>query len=154
MVSEKWLQFCGPSWVTVIHNISQLGSVTQKFPGDSACGWRIMTLISLLLPLLVSSLLLYPHPSHTNFFLYLCLFESKPSRTYGPLVENSSVQMPTKIKSGNMLVTQSSPALCDSMDYSPSGFSVHEILQARILEWVATAFSRRSSWPRDRTQVL
>ena len=34
-----------------------------------------------------------------------------------------------------------------------AGFSVHGILQTRILEWVATSFSRGSSWPRDRTQV-
>ena len=35
------------------------------------------------------------------------------------------------------------------MDCRPSGFSVHGILQARILEWVAISFSRRSSRPRD-----
>ena len=34
------------------------------------------------------------------------------------------------------------------------GFSAHGILQARILEWVATSFSRGSSWPRNRTQGL
>ena len=39
------------------------------------------------------------------------------------------------------------------MDCSPPGFSVHEIFQARILEWVAISFSRRSSQPRDRTRV-
>ena len=32
--------------------------------------------------------------------------------------------------------------LSDPMDYSPPGFSVHGILQARILEWVAVSFSR------------
>ena len=42
--------------------------------------------------------------------------------------------------------------LCDPMDYSP-GSSVHGILQARILEWVAIPFFRGSSRPRDRTQV-
>ena len=52
-----------------------------------------------------------------------------------------------------VLVTQSCPTLCNPMDYSQSGSSVHEILQARILEWVATPFSRRSSIPRDQTQV-
>ena len=35
------------------------------------------------------------------------------------------------------------------MDYSPSGSSVHEISQARILEWIAISFPRGSSWPRD-----
>ena len=39
------------------------------------------------------------------------------------------------------------------MDYSPPGFSLHGILQARILEWVTIPFSRGSSWPMDRTWV-
>ena len=39
------------------------------------------------------------------------------------------------------------------MDYSPPGSSVHWILQARVLEWVAISFSRGSSRPRDRTRV-
>ena len=49
--------------------------------------------------------------------------------------------------------TQSCPTLCDPMDYSPPGFSVHGIFQARVLEWVAISFSRGSSWPRDQTWV-
>ena len=40
------------------------------------------------------------------------------------------------------LVTQSCLTLCDHMDRSPPGSSVHGILQARILEWVAMPFSR------------
>ena len=47
------------------------------------------------------------------------------------------------------LATQSSLTLCDPMDCSPPGSSVHGILQARILEWVAISFSRGSSQPRD-----
>ena len=39
------------------------------------------------------------------------------------------------------------------MDYSPPGSSVHGILQATVLEWVAILFSRESSQPRDQTQV-
>ena len=38
--------------------------------------------------------------------------------------------------------------LCDCMDCSPPGSSVHAILQTRVLEWVAIPFSRGSSWPR------
>ena len=53
-----------------------------------------------------------------------------------------------------MLVTQSCPTLCDPMDCSPPGSSVHGILQARILEWVATSFSRGSSRPRDEPVFL
>ena len=47
-----------------------------------------------------------------------------------------------------MKVTQSCLTLSNPMDYTD-----HGILQARILEWVAVAFSRGSSQPRDRTQV-
>ena len=52
-----------------------------------------------------------------------------------------------------VLVAQSCPSLCDPMDYSLPGSSVHGILQARILEWVAILFSRGSSRPRYKTQV-
>ena len=50
---------------------------------------------------------------------------------------------PNKVK-----VTQSCPVLCDPMDYT-----AREILQARILAWVAVLFSRGSFQPRDWTQV-
>ena len=43
--------------------------------------------------------------------------------------------------------------LCDPIDCSPPGFSVHRILRARILAWIATPFSRGSSWPRHWTLV-
>ena len=52
-----------------------------------------------------------------------------------------------------MLVIQLSLALCDPMDCSPWGSSVHGLLQARILEWVAIPFSRGSYWLRDWTLV-
>ena len=45
-------------------------------------------------------------------------------------------------------VAQLCPTLHDPMDYT-----VHGVLQARMLEWVAFPFSRASSEPRDRTQV-
>ena len=47
-----------------------------------------------------------------------------------------------------MKVAPQFPTLCDPMDYT-----VHGILQARMLEWITFPFSRRSSQPRDRTQV-
>ena len=52
-----------------------------------------------------------------------------------------------------VLVTQLCLTLCDPVDCSPPGSSVHGILQARILEWVAIPFSRGSSWPRDWTRL-
>ena len=45
------------------------------------------------------------------------------------------------------------PTRCNPTDHSLPGSSVHGILQARILEWVAIPFSRGSSLPRDRIQV-
>ena len=52
-------------------------------------------------------------------------------------------------------VAQSCPTLCDPMDCSLPGSSIHGILQARVLDWVAISFSRRSPGdrPRDRTRV-
>ena len=50
-------------------------------------------------------------------------------------------------------VAQSCPTLFDPMDCSPPDSSIHGILQARVLEWVAISFSRGSSRPRDQTQV-
>ena len=57
------------------------------------------------------------------------------------VLRNCSEEVQGKVK---VKVTQSCPTLCDPMDYT-----VHEILQARILEWVAVPFSWGSSQPRD-----
>ena len=51
------------------------------------------------------------------------------------------------------LVIKSCTTLCDPMDCSPPGSSVHGIFQARILEWVAISFSRGFSQPRDWTRI-
>ena len=48
---------------------------------------------------------------------------------------------------------QSCPTLCDPIDGSPPGSSIHGIFQARILEWVAMPSSRGSFRPRDGTPV-
>ena len=50
-------------------------------------------------------------------------------------------------------VTQLCPTLCDRIDCSLPGSSVHGIFQAIVLEWAAISFSRGSSRPRDRTRV-
>ena len=52
-----------------------------------------------------------------------------------------------------MWVAQLCPTLWDLIDCNLTGFSVHGILQARILEWVAIPFSRGSSQPRNQTEV-
>ena len=51
-----------------------------------------------------------------------------------------------------VLLAQSYSTLCNLMYCSPPDFSVHGILQARILEWVAISFSRESSQTRDQTR--
>ena len=50
-------------------------------------------------------------------------------------------------------VTQSCLILCHPINCSLPGSSIHGILLARILEWVAISFSRGSSWPRDQTHI-
>ena len=50
-------------------------------------------------------------------------------------------------------VAQSCPTLCDPMACSLSGSSIHGIFQARVLEWIAIAFSRGLSQPRNRIRV-
>jgi len=52
-----------------------------------------------------------------------------------------------------VLVMQSRPSLCNPMECSPPGSSVHGVLQAEILEWVAIPFSRGSSQPGYWTRV-
>ena len=51
------------------------------------------------------------------------------------------------------LVAQSQPTLCNPINCSLSGFSVHGILHTRVLKWVANSFCRRSSQPRGWTWI-
>ena len=71
----------------------------------------------------------------------------------GPLTDPSLNLLVTNFQSVLCSVAQPSPALFDHMNCSPPGSSVHGILQARILERLSMPSSRRSSQPRDRTQV-
>ena len=57
------------------------------------------------------------------------------------------------INNQNSVSSSSCPTLCHPMNCSLPGSSVHRILQARTLEWVAIPFSKGSSWPRDQAQV-
>ena len=66
---------------------------------------------------------------------------------------SSSPTCPLKGKEKESEVAQSCPTLCDPMDCSLPGPSIHGIFQARVLEWVAISFSRGSSRLRDQTQV-
>ena len=59
-----------------------------------------------------------------------------------PLVMYGCESWTIKKPESESKVAQSCPPLCDPMDYSPPGSSVHGILQARVLKWVAISFSR------------
>ena len=59
----------------------------------------------------------------------------------------------TSIERKEHEVAQSCPPLCDPMDCSPPGSSVHRIFQARILGWVAISFSSGSSQLGEQTWV-
>ena len=76
---------------------------------------------------------------HFSYYKILVIF---------PMLCNLSLQLAAAAK-----LLQSCLTLCDPMDCSPSGSSVHGILQARILEWVAMPSCRGSSRPRDQTQI-
>ena len=102
--------------------------------------WVLGALLACSLPLILA--LILP-------LLSLCLSPSNPvlagSQVY-------SIHFWTPWFYVVVLVDQSCLTLCGLMDCSPPGSSVHGILQARVLEWVATPFSRGSAWPRDRTR--
>ena len=66
----------------------------------------------------------------------------------------SNLSKDSQLYMGKWKVAQSCLTLCNPMGCSLPGSSVHGTLQARILQWVAIAFSRGSSQPRDRAQVL
>ena len=53
----------------------------------------------------------------------------------------------------NFISGSKEDGVCNPMDCNRSGSSVHGILQARTLEWVAIPFSRRSSWSKDQTRI-
>ena len=77
---------------------------------------------------------------------YMCNLERKDTNELTYKIDSQTLKlMVTKVK---VKVAQSCPTLCTPMDYT-----VHEILQARILEWVAFPIFRGSSPPRNQTQV-
>ena len=88
---------------------------------------------------------------NTNIWLNVKIDQEDTSemRSAGGGTWVEAYKSPIKVK-----VSQSCLTPCHSMDYSLPGSSVHGILQARILEWVAFPISRVSSRPKDRTQVF
>ena len=94
-----------------------------------------------------------------SFFIVIAVLKNPPASAGNT---RDAISIPGSWRSpggGNEMakwseVTQSCPTLCDPVDCSPPGCSVHGILQARILEWVAISFCRGSSQPRDRSRKV
>ena len=96
----------------------------------------------------------------SNSHLLHLLYWQAGSVTLAPLESPFYILFRTYLSCGSQRkkeseseVAQSCLTLCDPVDCSLPGSSIHGILQARILEWVAISFSRGSSRPRDWTQV-
>ena len=80
------------------------------------------------------------------WFIHIYTFRTRLKR----LSSSSSIHLGKVVSEKNMYAAakslQSCPTLCDPMDCSLSGFSVHGILEARTLEWVAISFSNAWKW--------
>ena len=87
-----------------------------------------------------------------GFFGKECSFTRRPIISMSLFCEVSS-SINTQVHSLIECCAQWCLTLCDHMDCSPPGSSVHGILQKRIPEWVAISSSRLHSWPRDWTCV-
>ena len=91
---------------------------------QSLSHWTIREVCSIKFLILITALTL-----STYYFLWLFLIITKSSKDAAAAKS-----------------LQSCPTLCDPMDCSPPGFSVHAILQSRTLEWVAISFSNAWKW--------
>ena len=96
-----------------------------------------------------------PHCLSLDISWYLSMGKSVPLRGEKKKNKTETTKKELVNTIGNLKkgFTQSCSTLCNAMDCSLPGSSVRGIFQARVLEWVAIFFSRRSSQPRDRTQV-
>ena len=88
-----------------------------------------------------------------NWVTVTCLENSMDCIVHGVAKSWTQLSDFNFLFNSKMLIVHLCLTLCNRMDGSPPGSSVHGILQVRMLKWVATPFSRGSSWPRDRMQV-
>ena len=91
---------------------------------------------------------------NTNVFVVCAHSEKAIHITSFPIffITNLSILFLERVKA-KVLVTQSCLTLCDAMDCSLLGSSIHGIFQARIMEWIAISFFRSPSLHRDRIYV-
>ena len=93
-----------------------------------------------------------PGPEHSALLFSSSLSSSLRGLTVSPTALHRSPGF-LEAGLGECVCAQSCPTLCNHVDCSPRGSSVHGIFQARILEQVATSYSRGSSQPRDQTCI-
>ena len=120
---------------------------THLTPGLGPRAWGLFILPSSL-PIPNKNLSLhlsYPGKYHPNKFQGVVFNWSRVDLLYGVNFRSTTLTL--------TLMSLSRVRLCDPMGCSLPGSSIHGIFQARVLEWVSISFSRRSSPPRDRTQV-
>ena len=173
LVSEGWLvtstQTCEAcavwtrKWPTILE-LQPVGVAGVCLPGDSprtraaATGWirRRSKWVFKRLDIFI----LKSHPLFWDIFMPVldfqcakCFLVRNENKKNKQTTKNSSWVLFFKKWNVKVLVAQSCGTLCDPVDCSPWGSSVHGILQERILEWVAIPFSRGSSSLRDRMRV-
>ena len=90
--------------------------------------------------------------THTHACTHKWIKRTNQNRNWQNKFKISSTVYKKSLSRVRLFVTPC-PTLCDPVDCSLPGSSLHGILQARILEWVAISFLKGSSRPRDRTRV-
>ena len=151
---------------TLIKRLLNSSSLLAVRVVSSAYMWLLIFLPAILIPGCDSSILefcmMYSACMPTKL-PQLCLTLCEPMDCSSPgifkarILEWAPCLFPTQGSSQSKIkqseVVQSCPTLCDPMDCTLPGSSIHRVLQARILDYVAISLSRGSSRPRDRTCV-
>ena len=139
---------------------------SQRRPTDFTCTLRNLPYLGLVIKKKTTELELLPRglagsndgrlPALSGFLLTLCMLLIYWGRIHPPHV-HAYTHTPSihiwKHSKWSVGLSVMSYSFCDPMDCNPPGSSVHGILQARILEWVAYPFSRGLSQPRNWTRV-
>ena len=120
-------------------NSSPLTAVSSLLHAHSPISLQVFPLLSLLQPFFIFQGQCCYYTELDQVTIALCCLTASSLFPTHPIVV--------------VLVTQLCPTLCDIMDYSTPGSSVHGIFQAGILRWVTISSSRLSSQPRDQTHL-
>ena len=158
MIFVFWMLSFKPTFslscFTFIKRLSSSSSLSAIRLVSSAYLWLLIFLPAILIPAYASS-----SPAFLMmYFAYKLNKQGDDKQPWGspfPIWNQSVVPCPVLIVASwpAYRFLKSCPTLCDPIDCSSPGSSVHGILQARKVEWVAIPFSKRSSQSRNQTQV-